>query len=65
MFRALAQPLKDLGANDVTRATGGTDHISFDAIGLPGFQFIQDPIEYELARTTRTSTRSTASRPTT
>ena len=26
--------------------TGGTDHLSFDAIGLPGFQFIQDPIEY-------------------
>ncbi|HEX8038008.1 MAG TPA: peptidase M28, partial [Chryseosolibacter sp.] len=28
------------------RNTGGTDHLSFDAIGLPGFQFIQDPIEY-------------------
>ena len=27
--------------------TGGTDHLSFDAIGLPGFQFIQDPIEYD------------------
>ena len=27
--------------------TGGTDHLSFDAIGLPGFQFIQDEIEYE------------------
>jgi hypothetical protein len=26
--------------------TGGTDHLAFDAIGLPGFQFIQDPIEY-------------------
>ena len=26
--------------------TGGTDHLSFDAIGLPGFQYIQDPIEY-------------------
>src|SRR5207247_2751053 len=26
--------------------TGGTDHVSFDAVGLPGFQFIQDPIEY-------------------
>ena len=25
---------------------GGTDHLSFDAVGLPGFQFIQDPIEY-------------------
>ena len=29
------------------RNTGGTDHQSFDAVGLPGFQFIQDPIEYD------------------
>ena len=28
------------------RNTGGTDHLSFDAVGLPGFQFIQDPVEY-------------------
>ena len=28
------------------RSTGGTDHLSFDAVGLPGFQFIQDPVEY-------------------
>lgn len=27
--------------------TGGTDHLSFDAVGLPGFQFVQDPVEYE------------------
>ncbi len=27
--------------------TGSTDHISFDAVGIPGFQFIQDPLEYE------------------
>ena len=31
------------------RNTGGTDHLSFDAVGLPGFQFIQDPMEYEHA----------------
>jgi len=38
---------KDLGAYTLTLAnTGGTDHLSFDAIGLPGFQFIQDEIEY-------------------
>ncbi|GIV37672.1 MAG: hypothetical protein KatS3mg032_2051 [Cyclobacteriaceae bacterium] len=36
------------------RNTGGTDHLSFDAIGLPGFQFIQDPIEYS-TRTHHTS----------
>ena len=29
------------------RDTGGTDHLSFDAVGIPGFQFIQDPLEYE------------------
>src|SRR6266705_1815236 len=28
------------------RNTGGTDHLSYDAVGLPGFQFIQDPVEY-------------------
>jgi hypothetical protein len=36
-----------LGAETLTLTnTGGTDHVSFDAIGLPAFQFIQDPIEY-------------------
>jgi Zn-dependent M28 family amino/carboxypeptidase len=29
------------------RNTGGTDHLSFDAVGIPGFQFIQDPVEYD------------------
>jgi len=29
------------------RNTGGTDHLSFDAVGIPGFQFIQDPLDYE------------------
>jgi len=44
-------PNKELGANTLTLSnTGGTDHLSFDAIGLPGFQFIQDEIEYS-ART--------------
>ena len=27
--------------------TGGTDHESFDGVGLPGFQFIQDELDYE------------------
>jgi len=40
-------PFHDLGATTTTiQNTGGTDHLSFDAIGLPAFQFIQDPIEY-------------------
>jgi hypothetical protein len=46
-FRAWLAPFADLGAATVTPSnTGSTDHISFDNIGLPGFQFIQDPIEY-------------------
>ncbi|MEO8768793.1 MAG: M20/M25/M40 family metallo-hydrolase [Ferruginibacter sp.] len=41
-------PFNDLGAKTVTISnTGGTDHQSFDAVGLPGFQFIQDPLEYD------------------
>jgi Zn-dependent M28 family amino/carboxypeptidase len=47
VFEAWLAPFKDLGATTVTiRNTSGTDHLSFDAVGLPGFQFIQDPIEY-------------------
>ncbi len=41
-------PFHDLGASTVTiHSTGSTDHLSFDAVGIPGFQFIQDPIDYE------------------
>jgi carboxypeptidase Q len=48
IFSNWMEPLKNLGMTMVTiRSTGGTDHQSFDAIGLPGFQFIQDPIEYD------------------
>jgi hypothetical protein len=48
IFDAWMKPFKDLGMNTLTmRNTGGTDHLSFDAVGIPGFQFIQDPIEYE------------------
>ncbi len=47
IFEAWLAPFKDLGATTITiRNTGGTDHQSFDAVGLPGFQFIQDPMEY-------------------
>src|SRR5499426_1861824 len=47
IFRAWLEPFRDLGASTLTsRNTGGTDHLSFDAVGLPGFQFIQDEIEY-------------------
>lgn len=47
IFSAWLEPFKDLGANTISiRTTGGTDHLSFDAVGLPGFQFIQEPMEY-------------------
>lgn len=47
IFKSWFMPFHDLGAKTVTlNNTGSTDHIAFDAIGLPGFQFIQDPIEY-------------------
>jgi len=47
IFAAWLEPLKDLGATTLTfRNTGGTDHLAFDAVGLPGFQFIQDAMEY-------------------
>lgn len=45
IFQQWFAPFNDLGAKTITiRNTGSTDHISFDAVGLPGFQFIQDPI---------------------
>jgi carboxypeptidase Q len=48
IFRAWLDPFRDLGAATLTsRNTGGTDHLAFDAVGLPGFQFIQDEIEYD------------------
>ncbi len=47
IFRAWLEPFHDIGANIVTtRNTGGTDHQSFDRVGLPGFQFVQDPADY-------------------
>ncbi|HXI39480.1 MAG TPA: M20/M25/M40 family metallo-hydrolase [Bryobacteraceae bacterium] len=47
VFEAWLAPLRDLGATTISiRNTGGTDHQSFDQVGLPGFQFIQDEVEY-------------------
>jgi len=47
IFETWLAPFKDLGATTLSiRNTGGTDHLSFDAVGLPGFQFIQDPLDY-------------------
>ena len=47
LFRRWLAPFADLGAETLTLAnTSGTDHLSFDAVGLPGFEFIQDPLDY-------------------
>ncbi|HZK61752.1 MAG TPA: M20/M25/M40 family metallo-hydrolase [Anaerovoracaceae bacterium] len=47
IFEEWLKPFADMGASTITiRNTSGTDHLSFDAVGLPGFQFIQDAIEY-------------------
>jgi hypothetical protein len=47
LFEQWLEPFRDLGVSTITiRNTSGTDHLSFDAVGLPGFQFIQDPLDY-------------------
>src|SRR4029077_15137289 len=47
IFESWLAPFRDMGVTTVTiRNTGGTDHLSFAAVGLPGFQFIQDPLDY-------------------
>jgi carboxypeptidase Q len=47
VFEAWFKPFQDLGAGTISiRNTNGTDHLNFDAVGLPGFQFIQDGLEY-------------------
>ncbi|HEY7924800.1 MAG TPA: M20/M25/M40 family metallo-hydrolase [Vicinamibacteria bacterium] len=47
IFESWLAPFADLGARTLTiRDTDGTDHLPFDAVGLPGFQFIQDPVDY-------------------
>jgi Zn-dependent M28 family amino/carboxypeptidase len=47
IFRAWLQPFREMGASTLSISnTGGTDHLAFDGVGLPGFQFIQDEVEY-------------------
>ncbi|MDQ1524399.1 MAG: carboxypeptidase [Pyrinomonadaceae bacterium] len=48
LFRTWLMPFREMGAQTLSISnTGGTDHLAFDAIGLPGFQFIQDEVEYD------------------
>jgi len=47
VFQGWFRAFRDLDAGTITmRRTGGTDHMSFDAVGLPGFQFVQDRLDY-------------------
>ena len=47
IFREWLEPFEDMGAQTLTLSnTGGTDHLPFDGVGIPGFQFIQDPMAY-------------------
>jgi carboxypeptidase Q len=47
IFAQWLEPFRDLGVTTVSmRNTGSTDHVPFDSVGVPGFQFIQDPVEY-------------------
>jgi len=48
LFSSWMEPFHDLGMTTLSiRDTGGTDHLSYNAVGLPGFQFIQDPLDYD------------------
>lgn len=48
IFHQWMEPLKDVGVTTITlQDTGGTDHLSFDAVGIPGFQFVQDDLDYD------------------
>ena len=47
LFKSWLEPFHGMGAKTLTiRNTGGTDHRAFDGVGIPGFQFIQDPLSY-------------------
>lgn len=47
LLSAWLAPFKSMGADHVVaKKTGGTDHVFMQAVGLPGYQFIQDPLDY-------------------
>lgn len=47
IFEQWAEPLRDLGVTIISpRSVTSTDHLSFEAVGLPGFQFVQERLEY-------------------
>ena len=66
IFQAWMEPFRNMGMTTLAiRNTGGTDHLSYDAVGLPGFQFIQDEVETTRAPITRTWTPTSGCRATT
>jgi hypothetical protein len=57
IFAAWFEPFHDLGASTISlRSVGSTDHVAFNAVGVPGFQFIQDPIDYNVGYHTNMDT---------
>jgi Zn-dependent M28 family amino/carboxypeptidase len=51
IFAQWMQPLKALGVTTLAHENeNGTDHLSFDAVGIPGFEFVQDPLDYHTRR---------------
>jgi hypothetical protein len=58
------EPVRDLGFHDVSyRSQGGTDHLSFQAVGVPAFAFVQDPVEYDRTHHSQSDTWDKASEP--
>ncbi len=50
IFQSWMEPFRNVGMTTLAiRSVGGTDHLSYNAVGLPGFQFIQDPVEYRFS----------------
>ena len=48
VFREWLEPFASMGATQVSaQRTGGTDHVFMQQVGIPGFQFVQDPLDYE------------------
>ena len=65
IFEAWMKPLHDLGMTSIAlHSTRGTDHLPFDWIGIPGFQFVQDPLDYspQIHHTNQDVIRSLCSR---
>jgi len=64
LMQAELTSLQELGVTDIsTRSMGGSDHQSFDCVGVPGFMFRQDPAEYRLTHHSQSDTLDKAREP--